>query len=557
MAFPRLNNISFWLLPPSLLLFVFASGIENGAGTGWTLYPPLSGIQSHSGASVDLAIFGLHLSGISSLLGAMNFCLTLFLAKVRHIFVWTSLFIQISIISYVRYMFVWTLIKIWQPIMCYYSTNSGTLLTEFLLHPWFITGFIDAEGSFSINVIKNKQSKTGWVVKLIFEIHLHEKDHALLRLIQKFFSQMGIVGSIYNHDEGAIKYVVQSLKDLKVVIAHLNKYPLITQKWADFQLFKSAVELMDRKEHLTIKGLRKILGVKASLNNGLSDKLKAEFSEIIPVQRPLTKNQTIKDPNWVSGFTAGEGCFFINIIKSSQYKSGAQIKLRFQLTQHKRDTWLMKTLIEYLGCGAYYSNRDAGDFIVEKLSDITTKIIPFFDKYPIVGVKAFDFADFKRAAELMKNKVHLTVDGVEEIRKIKEGMNRGRLTGVTVDNRSLPPPIGVTRSKALLESDTDRKSLNCKFNFEPKINRPNLKLYIYNRDKTILYYYSANYKELITVLNIHYVTFEKHLNKGTYYLGKYLFHREFEPASRFKEMSISEVALMLQKDREKFRRKRD
>lgn len=40
--------------------------------TGWTLYPPLSGIQSHSGPSVDLAIFALHLSGISSLLGAMN-----------------------------------------------------------------------------------------------------------------------------------------------------------------------------------------------------------------------------------------------------------------------------------------------------------------------------------------------------------------------------------------------------------------------------------------------------------------------------------------------------
>ena len=73
MAFPRLNNISFWLLPPSLLLFLFASGIENGAGTGWTLYPPLSGIQSHSGPSVDLAIFGLHLSGVSSLLGAMKF----------------------------------------------------------------------------------------------------------------------------------------------------------------------------------------------------------------------------------------------------------------------------------------------------------------------------------------------------------------------------------------------------------------------------------------------------------------------------------------------------
>ena len=76
MAYPRLNNISLWLLPPSLALFLYASGIENGAGTGWTLYPPLSGIQSHSGPSVDLAIFALHLAGISSLLGAINFLTT-------------------------------------------------------------------------------------------------------------------------------------------------------------------------------------------------------------------------------------------------------------------------------------------------------------------------------------------------------------------------------------------------------------------------------------------------------------------------------------------------
>jgi len=77
MAFPRLNNISFWLLIPSFLLFIFAGLIENGAGTGWTLYPPLSGLQSHSGPSVDLAIFALHLSGVSSLLGAMNFITTI------------------------------------------------------------------------------------------------------------------------------------------------------------------------------------------------------------------------------------------------------------------------------------------------------------------------------------------------------------------------------------------------------------------------------------------------------------------------------------------------
>jgi cytochrome c oxidase subunit 1 len=77
MAFPRLNNISFWLLIPSLLLLVFSAVIEGGVGTGWTIYPPLSGVQSHSGPSVDLAIFALHLSGVSSLLGAINFITTI------------------------------------------------------------------------------------------------------------------------------------------------------------------------------------------------------------------------------------------------------------------------------------------------------------------------------------------------------------------------------------------------------------------------------------------------------------------------------------------------
>nr|UBU96568.1 cytochrome c oxidase subunit 1 [Malassezia furfur]UBU96608.1 cytochrome c oxidase subunit 1 [Malassezia furfur] len=78
MAMPRLNNISFWLLPPSLILLIASALVEHGAGPGWTVYPPLSGLQSHSGGSIDLAIFSLHLSGISSMLGAMNFIVTVF-----------------------------------------------------------------------------------------------------------------------------------------------------------------------------------------------------------------------------------------------------------------------------------------------------------------------------------------------------------------------------------------------------------------------------------------------------------------------------------------------
>jgi len=76
-AFPRINNISFWMLPPSLSLLLIRSLVENGAGTGWTVYPPLSANISHAGASVDLAIFSLHLAGISSILGAVNFITTI------------------------------------------------------------------------------------------------------------------------------------------------------------------------------------------------------------------------------------------------------------------------------------------------------------------------------------------------------------------------------------------------------------------------------------------------------------------------------------------------
>jgi hypothetical protein len=54
---------------------------------------------------------------------------------------------------------------------------------------------------------------------------------------------------------------------------------------------------MLRKEHLTNEGLQKLVAIKASLNLGLSDELKAAFPDIIPVQRPLVQNKTIEDPN--------------------------------------------------------------------------------------------------------------------------------------------------------------------------------------------------------------------------------------------------------------------
>ena len=77
MAFPRLNNISFWLLPPAFVLI--CTGLLMGeSGSGWTLYPPLSNSTYEPGMGMDCTLFALHLAGLSSLLGSMNFIVTIF-----------------------------------------------------------------------------------------------------------------------------------------------------------------------------------------------------------------------------------------------------------------------------------------------------------------------------------------------------------------------------------------------------------------------------------------------------------------------------------------------
>ena len=83
-------------------------------------------------------------------------------------------------------------------------------------------------------------------------------------------------------------------------------------------------------------------------------------------------------------------------------------------------------IIIYLGCGYVIKDRDSYNFRVTKHDDIVEKIIPYFKKYKIHGVKSLDFADFSLVAELMKQKKHLTAEGLYQIRKIKAGMNRGR-----------------------------------------------------------------------------------------------------------------------------------
>lgn len=65
-------------------------------------------------------------------------------------------------------------------------------------------------------------------------------------------------------------------------------------------------------------------------------------------------------------------------------------------------------------------------FIALKFDDVINIVIPFFNKYPLIGSKNLNFKDFCKIAVLVQNKAHLTTEGIEEIQKIKSKMNIGR-----------------------------------------------------------------------------------------------------------------------------------
>jgi cytochrome c oxidase subunit I len=107
MAFPRINALSFWMVPFGGLL-VYGSYLAGGAGCGWTCYAPLAGggaagqnFGPGTGAGIDFWTLGLLLLGISSVLGGVNFLVTIFKLRApgltmfrMPIFVWTVLVTQ-------------------------------------------------------------------------------------------------------------------------------------------------------------------------------------------------------------------------------------------------------------------------------------------------------------------------------------------------------------------------------------------------------------------------------------------------------------------------------
>jgi LAGLIDADG endonuclease len=124
--------------------------------------------------------------------------------------------------------------------------------------------------------------------------------------------------------------------------------------------------------------------------------------------------------------TDGEATFSISIMKDNEYKVGWQISAEFQIELHKRDLNLLLQLQDFFsgtGSISIKKTRPSVSYSVKSIKDITTIIIPHFLKYRLLTQKAADFLLFNQVVELVNNKAHLTIEGLNKIINIKASSN--------------------------------------------------------------------------------------------------------------------------------------
>ena len=175
----------------------------------------------------------------------------------------------------------------------YSSDNSSAAENqqERLIKIGWITGYVDGEGCFSINFIRqphrqNRQgNKTGFQVAHEFAVTQGASSVESLHLLMKFFG----VGNVYinkrydNHKEHMYRYCVRARKELvKTIIPFFDQYPLRTSKQGNFLKFAECMRLMETGAHLTRSGLIKIVEIAETMNH------KKPRTEIIRILRDYT-----------------------------------------------------------------------------------------------------------------------------------------------------------------------------------------------------------------------------------------------------------------------------
>ena len=121
----------------------------------------------------------------------------------------------------------------------------------------YITGFTDGEGTFSVSFSQSSKLNTNIEVRPSFSISQHKRNKEILFQIRNFF---GVGGIRFSKRDQNYKYEVRAINDLmKIIIPHFKKYPLMTKKKQDFEIFVDICKMISANLHLNSKYVVEII----------------------------------------------------------------------------------------------------------------------------------------------------------------------------------------------------------------------------------------------------------------------------------------------------------
>jgi LAGLIDADG DNA endonuclease family protein len=158
-------------------------------------------------------------------------------------------------------------------------------------------------------------------------------------------------------------------------------------------------------------------------------------------ERPSIEAIPVSLGSFLSGFALGEGSFMIVCRKRGDYRRSFKLSAAFNVSQHDREP--LDLFRETLGCGTLRKAGNGGWYWeVNRLPDLASRIVPFFDRFPIVGEKAEDFRLWKSAVALLSSGC-LSDQDYHQVLALRERMNRGgkrryRMDGILRDYTPSP-----------------------------------------------------------------------------------------------------------------------
>jgi hypothetical protein len=169
---------------------------------------------------------------------------------------------------------------------------------------------------------------------------------------------------------------------------------------------------------------------------------------------PFNINTNSLNPNYITGFTDGEGCFTVGISPDSKYKTSYRVKATFQVGLHVNDSALLKQIKLFFGVGNITKlGKESVQYRVSGLDDLNV-IINHFNHYPLLTKKYSDYLLFKEVIDLMKEGKHLTLEGLNRIVSIKAALNNRELS----NNLSLAFP-NIVAKRTILRPETPIRNI--------------------------------------------------------------------------------------------------